>query len=145
MEMSALPPLGSPHAVALPGTETATRSAVYRHWAIRDGPLITSFDPAIQTTYDIFEDVTRKYPNSRALGTRPWNPQTKTWESKYTWITFAEATARSRNLGAGLVEINKEAGITDDKYGIGLWSQNRAEWQISGTSPSQAPFSSRSL
>lgn len=33
-------------------------------------------------------------------------------------------------MGAGIVELHKAIGVTDEKYGIGLWCQNRPEWQI---------------
>ena len=130
--LSVSPAPGKPHGVPIPGSATEKRSANYRHYKFRDGPLTSTFDPSVQTLYDHFEQAIRKYPNSKALGTRPWNPQTKTWENKYTWLTYADVSAKSKNLGAGLVEVHTRAGITDDKYGIGLWSQNRAEWQIAG-------------
>ncbi|SPO03818.1 related to long-chain-fatty-acid CoA ligase FAA2 [Cephalotrichum gorgonifer] len=131
LDLSALPPPGKPHGVPLPGTEKEGRTAIYRHWKLRDTPLVTTHDPSVQTIYDLFEKAARNYPTTKAFGTRPWNPQTKAWENKYSWITFAEASARSKNLGAGLVEIHSQAGITGDGYGVGLWSQNRAEWHLS--------------
>lgn len=129
--LSAVPAPGKPHGVPVPGTETDKRSPIYRHYRFRDGPLVSTFDPNVQTLYDYFQDAVRKFGNAKALGTRPWNPQTKTWENKYTWLTYNEVSTKSKNVGAGLVEIHNRAGITDDKYGIGLWSQNRAEWHIS--------------
>lgn len=138
--LSACPPPGKPHGVPVPGTAKEGRSPIYRHYKFRDGPLVSTFDPAVQTIYDFFEETIKKYPNSKALGTRPWNPQSKTWENKYTWLTFSEVSAKSKNLGAGIVEVHNQAGITDDKYGVGLWSQNRAEWQISGMLVSNPAF-----
>lgn len=129
-EIGIPPPPGSAHAVPVAGTERADRTPIYRHWRFRDGPLLTTYDPSIQSTYDLFQDAVRKFPNSRCLGTRPWNAQTKTWENKYVWQTYSDVNKRSKNLGAGLVEIHKKIGITADKFGVGLWSQNRAEWQI---------------
>ena len=138
--LSTAPPPGKPHGVPVPGSEKEGRSAIYRHYKFRDGPIGT-FDPSVQTIYDWFEQTVRKYPNAKALGTRPWNPQTKSWDNKYTWLTFTEVSAKSKDVGAGLIEVHNQAGITDDKFGIGLWSQNRAEWQISGTLLSKiSPF-----
>lgn len=130
--LSAVPAPGKPHGVPVPGTATDKRSPIYRHYRFRDGPLVSTFDPNVQTLYDYFQDAVRRFGNAKALGTRPWNPQTKTWDNKYTWLTYNEVSTRSKNVGAGLVEIHSRAGITDDKYGVGLWSQNRAEWHISG-------------
>lgn len=134
-EISAPPPPGSPYGLPIPGTEREGRSAIYRHWRFRDQPLITTFDPAVQTTHDLFEESARKRGGAQCLGTRPWNPTTRTWEDRYVWQTYAEVAERRKNLGAGLVEIHEKIGIgkNGEKYGIGLWSQNRADWQITGT------------
>ena len=35
-------------------------------------------------------------------------------------------------MGAGLVHLHKQVGVTEQSYGIGLWCQNRPEWQITG-------------
>ena len=129
----AVPPApNTPQGVPIPGTETENRTAIYRNFRFRDG-LLTTFDPAVQSTYDLFEQAAKKYTNSKCLGTRPWNAQTKTWENKYVWQTYGEVSKRYKALGAGLVEVHKEAGITAEKCGVGLWAQNRAEWQIAGT------------
>jgi len=37
---------------------------------------------------------------------------------------------RRKNFGAGLVHLHRQAGITGSNYGIGLWCQNRPEWQV---------------
>jgi len=129
------PPPGSPYALPLPGTERPNRTAVYRHWRFQNGPLLETYDPAHQTLHDLFEASVANSPNSQCLGWRPWNPNTKTFEPKYTWITYGEVAQRRKNLGAGIAELHKRIGVTDDKYGVGLWSQNRAEWQITGELP----------
>jgi long-chain acyl-CoA synthetase len=117
----------------VPGTEKEGRTPIYRHWQLRDAPLIETFDPAIQTTHDLFEESVRKHGPRKCLGTRPWNPTTKAWENTYVWESYNEVAVRRKNLGAGLVEIHERIGCTDDKYAVGLWSQNRADWQIAGT------------
>ncbi|GKT51919.1 long chain acyl-CoA synthetase 7, peroxisomal [Colletotrichum spaethianum] len=129
-ELATPPPPGSPYGVPIPGSEKEGRSAIYRHWRFRDGPLLSTFDPAVQTVHDLFEESAKKRPNSRCLGHRAWNPATKDWDNKYTWATYAEVAERRKNFGAGLVEIHQKIGITSDHYGVGLWSQNRPEWHI---------------
>lgn len=128
------PPTGSPWGIPIPGSERPGRSAVYRNWAVRDEPLLTTFDPEIQSTHDIFEASAQRRPNARCFGTRHWNPQTQKWEDKYDWLTYGEIDTRRKNLGAGLVEIHQRINYPKDKYGVGLWSQNRVEWQITGRS-----------
>ena len=39
---------------------------------------------------------------------------------------------RRANFGVGIVEINKQAGVLNQTYGVGLWCQNRPEWQLTG-------------
>jgi len=129
-ELKQPPPPGSPYGVPVPGTERPGRSAVYRHWRFRDQPLMSTLEPEVQTLHDVFESAARKFPNNRCLGSRPWNPVTRSWADKYEWSTYAETAQRRKNLGAGIVEVHKAAGIMADKYGVGLWSQNRAEWQL---------------
>lgn len=131
-QMAVPPPPNSPYAVPVPGSEREGRTAVYRHWRNRDGELMTTLDPAIRTMFDLFEESVKKYSKWPCLGYRPWNATTRTWEDKYTWITYGEVAERRKNLGAGLVEIHEQLGIGRDRYGVGLWSQNRPEWHITG-------------
>ncbi|RDW71313.1 hypothetical protein BP6252_07876 [Coleophoma cylindrospora] len=123
------PPSGAPHSVAIPGSEREGRSAVYRHWRFADGPLLQTVDPAALTAHDMFENSAKNRPNARCLGSRPWDPITKTF-GKYEWMTYKETADRRRNFGIGVVELHKKAGVTGSKYGVGLWCQNRPEWQI---------------
>lgn len=128
------PPPGSPYALPIPGSERENRTAVYRNWAFRDGPLLEKLESHVQTFHDLFEDTWQARPHKRSLGWRPWNPTSKTWESQYVWMTYAEVAERRKNLGAGIVELHHKVGITAPKFGVGIWSQNRPEWQITGQS-----------
>ncbi|KOS22097.1 Long chain acyl-CoA synthetase 7 [Escovopsis weberi] len=123
-------PYGQPQGVPVPGSERPNRSAVYRHWKFRDIPLLTTLDPEVQTIHDLFEASAQTFPENRCFGTRHWNPLAGTWTDQYEWETFAEIAERRKNFGAGIVEIHRDVGISREKFGVGLWSQNRAEWQI---------------
>lgn len=123
------PPPGSPYSLPVPGSEKEGRSAVYRHWRFQNEPLLVTLDPAVRTMHDAFESSVKSAPNARCLGTRTWDSKTRTL-GKYTWETYGQIAERRRNFGAGLVDIHRQAGITQDKFGIGLWCQNRPEWQI---------------
>ncbi|KAM0269050.1 hypothetical protein ACHAQH_009839 [Verticillium albo-atrum] len=129
-KLAAPPPPGSPYGLPIPGSEKEGRSAIYRHWRARDGPLMTTLDPNLQTMHDTFEAAAQKYPNWRCLGHRAWNQAARDWENKYTWISYSEVAERRKNFGAGLVEVHRELGETREKYGVGLWSPNRPEWHI---------------
>ncbi|KAK3946204.1 putative long-chain-fatty-acid--CoA ligase [Diplogelasinospora grovesii] len=124
------PPPGSPYALPIPGTERPNRSPIYRHYRFQNGPLLETFEPTQQTIHDLFEHSAARVPHQRCLGWRPWNAQTKTWEPKYVWMTYSEVAERRKNLGAGIVELHQRIGVTEGKYGVGLWAQNRPEWQI---------------
>ncbi|KAK6825148.1 AMP-binding enzyme [Apiospora arundinis] len=76
------------------------------------------------------KDSAKRFPGNRCLGTRPWNPTTKSWENRYAWQTYEEVAERAKNFGSGILDLHRKAGVTADKFGVGLWCQNRAEWQI---------------
>lgn len=126
------PPPGSPYGLPVPNSEKPGRSAVYRHWRFRDQPLLETLDPEVQTLHDLFEEAVRKFPNNRCFGTRAWVPATGTWEDKFEWSTYAQVAERRKNFGAGIVEVHNAINHPKDKYAVGLWSQNRPEWQITG-------------
>ncbi len=127
------PPPGAPFGLPVPNTATPNRTAAYRHWRFRDTPLLETLESDVHTLHDAFEVSLKNVPKKNFLGWRPWNATTKTYEDKYVWMTYAEVAERRKNLGAGLVELHKQAGITADKYAVGIWCQNRPEWQIAGT------------
>lgn len=137
------PPPGSPYGLPLPNSATETRSAIYRHWRFRDQPLLSTFEPELPTVYHLIEDAAIRFAKLRCLGWRPWNPTTKDWADKYEWINFAQYRERKNNLGAGIVELHDRIGKHNDaKYGVGLLSQNRPEWQITDSAlMTQALFS----
>lgn len=72
-------------------------------------------------------------PGNRCLGHRPYDPVSKTYGA-YVWEDYATVQRRRANFGAGLIKLLKDAGVKEERgFGIGLWCQNRPEWQIAGT------------
>ena len=67
----------------------------------------------------------------KCLGHRPYDPATKTF-GPYQWMDYGTVQKRRANFGVGIVEVNRLAGVAEQKYGVGLWCQNRPEWQITG-------------
>lgn len=139
------PPPGSPYALPIPGSERENRTAVYRNWAFRDGPLLERLEPHVLTFHDLFEEAWQVRPHKRMLGWRPWDPASKTWQPKYVWLTYGEVAERRKNLGAGIVELHEKLGTTAQKYGVGIWSQNRPEWTITGRSAPACTFYAAAL
>ncbi|MCJ1303840.1 hypothetical protein MMC08_006651, partial [Hypocenomyce scalaris] len=127
-EIAAPPPVGSPYSIALPGTEQEGRSKIYRDWRFQDR-LLATLDPKVTTGHELFEQVANRQPTSRCLGQRPYDPATTTF-GPYQWQDYQTVQRRRKNLGIGIVELHKQKGNTEEKYGVGLWCQNRPEWQI---------------
>lgn len=122
------PPLGKPYSVPLSNSQQAGRSQVYRHWRQVDG-LLYSLDPKTTTAHDMFESGLASKPKNKCLGHRPYDAQNKSW-GPYVWETYEDVSKRRTNFGKGLVEILASVGVTGRQHGIGLWCQNRPEWQI---------------
>ncbi|KAF1961345.1 long-chain-fatty-acid-CoA ligase 1 [Byssothecium circinans] len=128
-EVYGAPPKGHPYSVPVPGTQREGRTPAYRHFKFVDKPLMETLDPSITTPHEAFEAAATNYPKNRCLGHRPYDPVTKTFGA-YEWQDYKTVQTRRKNFGAGLVHLHKQAGVTAQSYGIGLWCQNRPEWQI---------------
>lgn len=72
-----------------------------------------------------------RVPKRPCLGHRPYDPSTKTF-GDYVWQDYQTVQTRRANFGVGLVQLHKQVGITSTRIGVGLWCQNRPEWQITG-------------
>jgi len=48
----------------------------------------------------------------------------------YEWIDYETLQNRRTNAGKGLIELYQREGIIGKQHGVGLWCQNRPEWQI---------------
>lgn len=130
------PPPGSPYGLPVPGTETSNRTAAYRQFHFVDRPLLSTLNPQLPTIYHLIEDATYRHDKKRALGWRSWDVAKQAWTDKYEWMNFAEFRERKNNLGAGIVELHDRIGEhKGGKYGVGILSQNRPEWQIAGKVP----------
>lgn len=101
---------------------------MYRHWRFKEGLLYT-LDPALTTAHEFFEHTAHRLPNNRCLGYRPYDPATKTY-GPYQWETYSQVQKRRTNFGVGLKILHEQVGVTGTQNGIGLWCQNRPEWQI---------------
>lgn len=132
-EISAPPAVGAPHGVPVPGTERPGRTPIYRHHLFRDRPLLTTIEPNVNSFHDMLELAIQSHGHKKALGVRPWNPATQEHENRYEWMTFAQMGERRKHIGAGIVEAVEKAGVTQAKYGVGIWSQNSPEWHLLGT------------
>ncbi|KIX09608.1 uncharacterized protein Z518_00688 [Rhinocladiella mackenziei CBS 650.93] len=134
------PPKGQPYSITLPGSQKPGRTAVYRHHKCRDGVLET-LDPSLQTAHDMFEWAAERYPHAPCLGYRPYDSAKNTY-GPYEWLDYETVQKRRKDYGVGLVELHAREGITGANYGVGLWCQNRPEWQLTDLAcTSQSLFS----
>ncbi|EJP64744.1 AMP-binding enzyme [Beauveria bassiana ARSEF 2860] len=130
-ELGAPPPAGQAHGVALPGTEKPNRSRVYRHWQFANRPLLETLDPAVRTLHDLFESSAQQFSRNACLGARKWLPESRAWDTKFSWLTYAQVAERRKNFGAGIVELHDRIGhVKQGQYPIALWAPNKPEWQI---------------
>ena len=127
-EYSKPPPKGHPYALPVPNSEKASRTAIYRHWRFTK-ELLDTLDPSVRTVHDVFESSVKNNPHAPCLGLRPWI-SSKSAFGPYEWQDYETVAQRRAAFGAGLVEIHQRVGITGTNYGVGLWCQNRPEWQI---------------
>lgn len=122
------PPKGAPHSFAVPNSQKEGRTKIYRHHRCQDGPL-ELLDENHKTLYDYFESSANRTPNAPVFGTRAWN-SAKNVFGPYEWTDYETVKKRKDDFGRGLVEVHAREGVTGTQYGIGLWCQNRMEWQI---------------
>ncbi|KAL2817226.1 hypothetical protein BDW59DRAFT_152819 [Aspergillus cavernicola] len=128
-ELNQEPPKGAPYSVPIPGTKKDGRSPIYRAWNTQE-ELVRTLDPDVTTAHEMFESTANRLPKSHCLGWRPYNLVTKNY-GEYQWIDYATVQKRRANFGSGLVELhNKHNCARPGQYGVGLWCQNRPEWQI---------------
>ncbi|KAL5332707.1 hypothetical protein BJX70DRAFT_392777 [Aspergillus crustosus] len=128
-ELNQEPPKGKSYAVSIPGTQKDGRSPIYRSWHTQKD-LIHTLDTNVTTAHDMFETTANRVPKADCLGWRPYDSVTKAW-GEYQWIDYSTVQKRRGAFGAGLVELHlKHNCARPGQYGVGLWCQNRPEWQI---------------
>ncbi|EHY54308.1 medium-chain fatty acid-CoA ligase faa2 [Exophiala dermatitidis] len=121
-------PQGEPCSITVPGSDKPGRTPVYRHHKCRDG-LLQTLDPSVRTGHDMFESAAQRYPHAPCLGYRPYDSAKKTF-GPFEWLDYETVQKRRADFGVGIVELHAREGITGTGYGVGLWCQNRPEWQL---------------
>jgi len=127
-ELHKPPAKGEAQSIQVLNSAKPGRTAIYRNFSCKDG-LIDTLDPAIRTAHDMFEVTANRTPHAPGFGYRSWNSAKKVFNA-YEWIDYETLQQRRTDFGKGLVELHAKEGITGTQYGVGLWCQNRPEWQI---------------
>lgn len=102
--------------------ERAGETPIYRNICLRnpDGsskPLISRWNPKINSVYESFMNSVKLYPQNRCLG---WRDN----DGPYSWINYATTHERSLALGRGLLKLE---GMAPKQF-FGIYSLNRPEW-----------------
>ncbi|KAF3902003.1 S-dihydroxybenzoyltransferase [Arthrobotrys entomopaga] len=129
VKYASVPPNGKPHSIAVPGSARPGYSAIYRHYALGDGPLLETLDPRVRTQHEAFETGCSLNPNANCLGWREYDRTNKIW-SPFKWMSYATVRQRRTDLGAGILRLHQQAGLPNRQVGVGLWSPNMPEWQL---------------
>ncbi|KAL5529253.1 hypothetical protein ACEPAG_5238 [Sanghuangporus baumii] len=116
--------------VEVPGTRRPGQTGHFRNGAW--GLTTVADQPHVRVLPDVFELGLTLSTNDRYLGHRPVvskNPLK--FADHYVWETYAQVDQRRRDVGSALHKY-----FTDGVLGggemptVGIWSQNRPEWQI---------------
>ncbi|EIW85421.1 long-chain-fatty-acid-CoA ligase [Coniophora puteana RWD-64-598 SS2] len=115
--------------VPVPGTERPGQTPHYRNgvW----GYISVDTPGALKTLYEIFENGYAHNPNARLLGHRPKLSDSPLKFGPYVWQTYKEVDVRRRRLGSALHHLFQKGDLkAHDLPTVGIWAQNRPEWQI---------------
>ena len=77
----------------------------------------------------MFEAAAQRFPHAPCLGYRPYDSAKQAY-GPYEWLDYETVRKRRSDFGAGLVELHSREGVNGTNYGVGLWCQNRPEWQL---------------
>ncbi|KAG0338790.1 hypothetical protein BG004_007089 [Podila humilis] len=119
--------------VEVPNTRRAGQTGHYRRKGFEQELLtVPPSRPHIKTVYDAFQNGLKTSPNGPCMGSRVYDHSTNTYGG-YVWQTYTEVSDRITRFGSGLVRVHQQTlGLSDvaQKWSVGLWSINRAEWTI---------------
>jgi hypothetical protein len=89
--------------VAVPNSKEPGYSPIYRNAKYPDK--LQAYETSeVTTLFESFERSAKQYPKNDCLGTRPYNPATKTW-GPYVWESYETVHKRRTNLGGGLLTL----------------------------------------
>lgn len=116
--------------VEVPGTRRPGQTAHYRStlWE----PLNASTPGVLLTIDAVFLTGLKVGRHRPLLGHRPLISQNPVkYANHYVWLTFGQVDDRRRYIGSALDHLFKAGEIGGGEYRtVGLWSQNRPEWQL---------------
>ncbi|KAF8630423.1 hypothetical protein AX15_002971 [Amanita polypyramis BW_CC] len=117
-------------AVSVPGTKRTGQTAHYRNAIF--GLLTEENTDSLKTVDEIYLTGLKVGRNQPFLGHRPIvSKDPLRFASKYVWLTYGEVDNRRRYIGSALHAMFAKGELGGGDYDtVGIWSQNRPEWQI---------------
>ncbi|KAL4074617.1 hypothetical protein V8B97DRAFT_2022828 [Scleroderma yunnanense] len=110
--------------IAVPGTKQPGQTAVY-------GLVDTNAPGILKTLPEIFNNGYALNPDARLLGHRPLLSKTPLKFGPYVWQTYRQVDVRRRRIGSALHRMFSTGELkAADLDVVGIWSQNRPEWQL---------------
>ncbi|KAI0053843.1 acetyl-CoA synthetase-like protein [Auriscalpium vulgare] len=120
----------SKQGVEVPGTKRPGQTGHYQNAAF--GYTGLKSPGAFQTLPEVFETGLALSRDLTLLGHRPIvskNPVQ--FADHYVWQTYAQVDVRRRNLGSAIHSLFEDGTLAGGELPtVGIWSQNRPEWQI---------------
>ncbi|KIJ60664.1 hypothetical protein HYDPIDRAFT_32087 [Hydnomerulius pinastri MD-312] len=115
--------------VAVPGTKRPGQTAHYQNAVYG---LLDASSPVILTTLpQIFDNGYNMNPDARLLGHRPVISTEPLKFGPYVWQTYRQVDVRRRRIGSALHSLFQKGELkAEDMETVGIWSQNRPEWQL---------------
>ncbi|KAJ9088397.1 medium-chain fatty acid-CoA ligase faa2 [Entomophthora muscae] len=115
--------------VEVPNTRREGQTGIYRNAPYADA-LVGLDSTAPNTLYQLMEEAVNECPDNPFLGTRQRNDKGKLGD--YVWQTYAQVNTQIRQVASGLKYLAKEISLGKDRqWSLGIFSVNRAEWNIS--------------
>lgn len=121
-------------AIEVPGTRKAGQTGHFRNALFPDFTTVEAPNMNFpKTEYESFNHGLGTAFDKPCLGHRPINPTTGDFEPFFIWQSYAEIDKRRTEFGSGLIKLRKDGSLgAGDLTGwtIGIWTQNRPEWQV---------------
>lgn len=115
--------------VIVPGTKRPGQTAHYRNAAF--GFIDVNTPSVFRTLPDLFDNGYSMNPDARLLGHRPLISRKPLKFGPYVWQTYREVDVRRRHIGSALHHMFATHQLrAADMETVGIWSQNRPEWQL---------------
>ncbi|KAH7889901.1 hypothetical protein F5I97DRAFT_1800610 [Phlebopus sp. FC_14] len=115
--------------VAVPGTKRPGQTAHYRNAVY--GLIDANTPNVLKTLPQIFDNGYYIDPDAKLLGHRPLISTEPLKFGPYVWQSYRQVDLRRRRIGSAIHTLFRTGELrAKDMETVGIWSQNRPEWQL---------------